>query len=93
MLNTEDKIIISKIVDGAIDRFAIIMVKRFDEVDERLDGIDVRLDGIDETLLGLQGQINGVNNRMDSHVLEYVRQDQHKKLEKRVNKLEKLAAV
>ncbi len=79
------------LIDGKfdeIDKKFIRIDERFDEIDQRFVDVYERFDNVDEKLLGLQSQITGTNNRIDSHVLEYARQDQHNRLEKRVVKLE-----
>ena len=66
---------------------------RFDEIDNRFIDIYERFDGIEYTLSGLRSQISGIHGRIDSHVIDYVSQDQYIGLNKRVAKIEKVAMI
>ncbi len=72
-LRAEIKEDTKKIVEDAIDEFAISVGKNFNAIDKRFDEVDKRFDKIDEELLGIKTQISGLNNRVDDFAESYVR--------------------
>ncbi len=80
-----------EIVGQAIEEFSRLMDVKFDKMESKFHK---RFSEIDEKIevktKELSHQISGVNNRLDMHLLDCVKRDEHKKLEKRVGKLEKM---
>lgn len=85
-----------EIVGQAIEEFSRLLDIKFDRIESRFNIVDKKLeetDGrfkeIDGKLEGISHQVSGVHNRLDMHLLDCVKRDEHKKLEKRIGKIEK----
>ncbi|OGI26668.1 MAG: hypothetical protein A2359_03250 [Candidatus Moranbacteria bacterium RIFOXYB1_FULL_43_19] len=66
-------------VSSEIEKLAIIVVDRFDQVDKRFDGVEGRLDGVEGRLGKVENGIGKLKERMAA--VEYGQYEIHKKLD------------
>ncbi len=96
---SEVKEIVEAIVDKAVGGLALSINAAFTEqqkqifgLGEKIELLEVKVDKgfarVDEKFEGMNQRIDAVNNRIDDIATNYTRRDEHKKLEKRVEKLE-----
>lgn len=66
-------------VSGEIEKLAVLVVNRFDQVDERFDKVDERFDKVDGRLDNVEGGIKDLNSRITG--IEYGQFEIQKKLD------------
>ncbi len=97
MPNTEEKpvtkseveTIVQSIVNNAVDGLATSINTAFTDQQKQIFRLEEKLEEkMDEGFAGMNQRIDAVNSRIDDAVNNYTRRDEHKKLEKRVVKLE-----
>ncbi len=92
MYTQAEKPVTKSEVQEIVDSLAASINSAFTDQQKQIFRLEEKMDAgfarVDEKFEEVNMKINGVNNRIDDIATNYTRRDEHKKLEKRVEKLE-----